>query len=342
MSTETIFTDTISFTITNTPLPIKTFTITIIPTPEIDYSKFDVFDESTWPEKYKGFWDGGWLNSKEADRQDFQQFIKNVRTAFFAKDGMTDEVAKITEIRPELRSLWRMIDYVETHKDEVIKNQTFIPVTPTELEWIMTDPSFSNNNLGEVHAWKGKIINQGTQYATYLMTATGRGLNFSSDIFGMPIAGKNGLVRIPRGPYIEIDGDWSALGYVGGGESQFDLLLMNVLDNDGFHHLAAPAIPLGKDMIIPKGSPCPSTHDESVIILSKDYKIGQFQDYRGKIYTVEEVFKLLGKNMRIAFLARPPEYTAARCLEPKSKDDIAYFDSVLTAGDQDNWPWNPQ
>jgi hypothetical protein len=342
MSTEAIFTDTIKFTITNTPPPTKTFTLTITPTSEIDYSKFDIFNESTWPEKYQKYWDDSWLNSKEADRQDFQQFIEKVRTAFFAKEGMTDEVAKMTKIRPELRSLWGMIDRAETHKDGVIKNQTFIPVTPTELEWMITDPTSIGFTWArkDVYAWKGEIVNQGTQHATYRLDSPSG--NFSSDILGTPIAGKNGLVNVPRDPYGEILADLAALGYIGGGESRVNLLLLNVFDKDGFHHLVAPAVPLGQDMIIPKGSPCPTTDGSGLIItLSKDLTIGQLHNYPGKIYTVEELFKLLGKNMDIVFTAYPSINDAARCLEPKSKDDIAtILYAVYTEGDQDNWPWS--
>ena len=39
----------------------------------------------------------------------------------------------MTEIRPELRSLWGMGYWVQIHKDEVIQNQIAIPVTPQEL-----------------------------------------------------------------------------------------------------------------------------------------------------------------------------------------------------------------
>ena len=51
-------------TITYTNIPTMTPTITLSPTPEIDYSKVDIFNEATWPGRYKGFWDGGWLNQK--------------------------------------------------------------------------------------------------------------------------------------------------------------------------------------------------------------------------------------------------------------------------------------
>lgn len=335
-----------TYTPTTATTAKATETNTQTPTPEVNYAEINIFNESTWPEKYKSFWDGGWLNSKEADRQDFQQFIEKVRTAFFAKEGMTDEVAKMTEIRPELRSLWGMIYWAETHKDDVIKNQSFISVTPTELEWMMTDPTSIGFTWAgeEVRAWKGKMINQGTQYVVYKVANSHDMKNFSSDALGVPIAGKDGLVHIPRGPYFEIFGDLAALGYIGEGESRVNLLLMSVLDKDGFHHLVAPAVPLGKDMVIPKGSPCPTSDGSGLIItLSKDLKIGQLQNLPGKIYTAEELFKLLGKNIDIGFTANPPINNAAYCLEPKSKDDIAtYLYAVYSAGDQDNWPWTPQ
>jgi hypothetical protein len=345
--TETIYLATVTHTIAYTHTPTKIPTITFTPTPEVDYYKIDIFNESTWPEKYKDFWDGGWLNSKEADRKAFQQFIEKVRTAFFAKEGMTDEVTKMTEIRPELRSIWGMICWAETHKDEVIKNQTFIPVTPTELEWIMTDPTLAYNPTWpeDVLAWKGVILdtNQEGPRAVYGIHNPSNETYYSSDNFGMPIAGKDGSVVVPRSPYDAILGDLAALGYVGGGESRVNLLLMNVLDKDGFHHLAAPAVSLDGNLVAPKGSP--AINPNGVVLLSQDRKIDQLQDYHGRKYTASDMFELLGKNMRVNFLTSW-DYAAntgseGTFFEPKSKDDIATrLDSVYTAGDQDNWPWS--
>jgi hypothetical protein len=258
---------------------------------------------------------------------------------------MTDEVAKMTEIRPELRSLWGMIDYAETHKDEVIKNQTFIPVTPTELEWMMTDPALEQfPTWGEdILAWKGVILQQGGPRAVYGIHNDFDLRFYSSDNFGMPIAGKDGSVVVPRSPYDAILGDLAALGCVGGGENQVYLLLMNVLDKDFFHHLAAPAVSLDGNMVAPEGSPAVNSH--GVVFLTQDRKIDQLQDYRGRKYTVSDMFELVGKNMKVNFLSAwdtaTDTFIGGIIFEPKSKDDIATrLRWIYTEGDQDNWPWS--
>jgi hypothetical protein len=70
---------------TATAMATATETKAVTPTPEFNYAEINIFDEKTWPEKYQSFWDRGWLNSKEADRQDFQQFMEKSRAAFFCQ-----------------------------------------------------------------------------------------------------------------------------------------------------------------------------------------------------------------------------------------------------------------
>jgi hypothetical protein len=312
------------------------------PTPEVDYEKIDIVDVSTWPEKYLSFWDGGWIFSKESVRQEFQTFMEKSRAAFFEKEGITDELAKLTEIRPELRSLWGMI-YWKNNKDKSVGSQTFIPVTPTELEWMMVDPIFTTCDAfwPEVHAWNGEIItDQQEPYATYLAIHACNRDNFSSDVFDMPISGKDGSVVVPRAPFDRIIGDLAAMGYVGGEKSRVNLLLINLFDENGFYHLVAPAVSLDGNMIAPKGSPCPEEGGgDPVIFLTEDFKIDQFQDYHGKKYTAEELLELLGRNMIINFIARIPHHQSAYVLEPKSKDDIATRLQGVFPGEPNNWPW---
>jgi hypothetical protein len=335
ISTETIYLATVIPTITYTHTPTKTPTITFTFTPEGDYSKIDIFNESTWPKKYQAFWGSGWLFSKEADRLEFQQFIEKSRATFFITEGITDIVNNLTRIRPELRSLWGMIYWAN-------KNGTPVPVTPTDLERIMIDPAIGSSWQGlEVHAWEGNLLDSDAShikgpFAMYKLYFDSIPGSFSSDEFGMPITGKDGLVVVPRAPYNAIAGDLGSLGYIGGGENRVNLLLMNVLGKDGFHHLTAPAASFDGKMVAPEGSPAITT---KVVFLTRDHEIDQFHDIHGKEYTIEEVLQLVGKNIRIAFLTSAGPDSEGKLFEPKSKDDIATsLGAIYTSGKQDNWP----
>jgi hypothetical protein len=242
--------------------------------------------------------------------------------------------------------------YVNLNKEEVAENQTFIPVTPTELEWIMTDPALGP---GLVHSEK-QIISSDNKTTTLhysYMAYTG---NITSDLVGS-IAGKDELVSLPRKqirstPYENIEGgvrgDLLGLGVVGGGESTSNIFLIDVVDEKGFNHLSAPSFSFG-EITLPKGTVCladAATIPET-LTLDANMEIKPIYNQVREPYAKGDLFNLIGKNLNVestwrdypALFSYSPvrDYT---CPHPITKDDLFNYlaSTSIVEGELEFWP----
>lgn len=274
-----------------TATPIKIETVTDMPTdviltatPEIDYSKVNVFKEATWPEKYKKFAEGGWLNATEAERQEFQAFLEKSRAAFMAKEGI--DTSRYEKINENERSLWGMIEWYLKNPDRIKTENLKIIVTPTEYENSLLNPIFNWNSReeGEIsYIVNGPFID---------------GDSYNTDLTGRPIAGRDNL-DLPRGGIESASGTFLGLGVVGADENQGKVGIMDVIDMTGKHNLFIFAIP-EDDLVLEKGYICYDFHTGGAFILKQDLDVGQSWKEWGR--TDDWLLtKAMGKNVRILF-----------------------------------------
>jgi hypothetical protein len=340
-------------TVTDTHTPTNTHTKTITPTPEVNYSKIDIFNESTWPKNYKIFWENGWYGSKDLERIDFHNFVEKTRMTFFEKEGISDVIIELShskQIDQRFLTLWGMVYWTQTHRDEVKKNHTYLFLTPTEHEWITSDESVGNtNHPGTVNSL---IFNDFSYDLFYSDSQWGQKNPLNSDRLGV-ISGKDGLVTIPHGVPVAIYGDGAAVAVVGGGEKKGYVMLMSFIGWKDEYKFAAPAIPIDGKIFLPAGTACRTNEvsfdkDEyRVFKIPNDLDYGYFETggKPGSFDWEDYYFQFVGNNfgfdtnwwkIKTKFNLEYDYY----CMNPILAGDYSTGINAMTPGSPDNYPWS--
>jgi hypothetical protein len=106
--------------------------------------RINIFDANSFPDKFRDV-AKNWLTATDEEWKMYQEFVEASRAEFFQKEGITDEVAAMTGINENLRSLWGVIDWTQHNVDQVIADKTMPVVTPSELRIILEDePVFTS------------------------------------------------------------------------------------------------------------------------------------------------------------------------------------------------------
>jgi len=322
---------------------------------QILISEVNIFDTNTWLKEMQDFWNINWLHSRNPERSNFQADIVAAREQFFKKEGIADTVAAMTNISEDLRSLWGMIYWEQTHKKEIMENHMYIYVTPWEMDKIRTDPAMVGTSAeGESLVTKKVTLKNGSVVELKYSYAKSGSPNFTSDVVGN-IDGNEDPITIPYGPYSRrgihteggIRGDFEAMGIVGGGETASKVLLIAVLDKKGMIHLTAPSFSLEKTTLS-KGSAClaNASNMPSVLVLDADLSLDPLVNDKNAPYSEDDLFALLGENIlvepdysgnKVLFSYSPPrDYTP---FDPILKNDrVTYLGKVNTAVTPDFLP----
>lgn len=102
----------------------------------------NIFDAHTFPEKYLDI-ARNWLTATDEQWAEYQRFVEAARAKFFEEQGIIEEVAAMTGINENLRSLWGVGYWIQHNRDAAISGQKACLATPRELLTIFSsEPTF--------------------------------------------------------------------------------------------------------------------------------------------------------------------------------------------------------
>ncbi len=277
-------------------------------TPGIDYSQVNIFNETTWPQKYRDFAESGWIHSDDPARNDFQSFVDTARATFLVKEGIDfgayPSIDNYGGIDEKDRTLWGMLEWYTKNIDKVKANNLKITVTPSEYE---------NSILDE--RMPIRMTNSGISYYVDAIVSKD---NWGTDVIGRPIAGRDNL-KLNRPAYSNIMGVFMGVGTIGAGKNHGEVGIMDIYGVQ-MHLLAVFAIP-DPDMVLPKGYIC-SNSVTGGSALTQDWTIGKDWVTNGKDDTwLIDNGNL--KNMEFLFYYGPHQSQFLTCPHPVLGGEMA-------------------
>jgi hypothetical protein len=119
-----------------------------------------MFDANTFPERFSAI-ANNWLEATDADWQLYQEFVEAARANFFQREGITNEVAALTGINENLRSLWGIGYWIQHNRERAISEQLSCLATPQELLTILQqEPRFDIWGTGIFENENGERMGQ--------------------------------------------------------------------------------------------------------------------------------------------------------------------------------------
>lgn len=275
----------------------------------------------------------------------YQEFVEAARADFFEEQGITSEVAAMTGINENLRSLWGMIYYIQTHREEAIANRLMPVVTPTELRTILEDePSFQRRD-------DEKKIPEGTVSVSYGLNSLAfyPPYEYNSSTHGT-ILGRID-VSIGRDLSPGADGILAAMALPLPNNPNYvvELLAMKAPQGGGYdydHILYADLVVLDENYILPEGTTClvarvgEQVHAES---------IPSSQNIPPPT-TIDKMYDALGTNVLVRHVVDlGSTLGGGACADPTTGLEVATEYSARIrggAGWHDTmfspWPWQQQ
>lgn len=306
--------------------------------------RIDIFDANSFPDKFREI-AKNWLTATDEEWQMYQEFVEAARADFFEEQGITSEVAAMTGINENLRSLWGMIYYIQTHREEAIANRLMPVVTPTELRTILEDePSFQRRD-------DEKKIPEGTVSVSYGLNSLAfyPPYEYNSSTHGT-ILGRID-VSIGRDLSPGADGILAAMALPLPNNPNYvvELLAMKAPQGGGYdydHILYADLVVLDENYILPEGTTClvarvgEQVHAES---------IPSSQNIPPPT-TIDKMYDALGTNVLVRHVVDlGSTLGGGACADPTTGLEVATEYSARIrggAGWHDTmfspWPWQQQ
>lgn len=129
-------------TATTEPSPAATST----PSPEqmAQAEGISIFDINSFPGQFRGLVKNpeALESATQAELRQYQRFIEAARAKFFEEQGIADEVAAIKGINPEHRSIWGVIYWMQSNREQAITGGIIPVLSPLELDAIKDEPTF--------------------------------------------------------------------------------------------------------------------------------------------------------------------------------------------------------
>ena len=257
----------------------------------------NIFDANTFPERFRDI-ANNWLTAPDSDWALYQEFVEAARANFFEEQGITDEVAALTDINPNLKSLWGMIHWVQHHKEQVAGQQMTPVVTPNERLLLMKGTYFNfwsdKETGGSLYGFGEGDYNPLPGY-------------FTSENLG-PILGRTD-VDIFREPYYAANGDLALIEQLPNDPDKALVVISmkSPLENgQSQRYELFGAIVSFKEIVLRGGdtvlgaSP-PETYPPAGVTLpsGSELKLPPLHLVDGSLLSRDTLFRLLGENITI-------------------------------------------
>ncbi|MDA1330293.1 MAG: hypothetical protein O3B43_04405 [Chloroflexi bacterium] len=220
--------------------------------------RINIFDANTFPEQYQQI-ANKWLEyakthtiaETEAQWQDYQVFVEAARNTFFAKEGISSEVAALSDINPNLKSLWGVIYWVQNNRDQAVSEQIMPVVTPSELKTIIEEEQGTE-------FWEDSGVYYG-QPAYPRETTAGISQWWDASQAGLTL-GRTDLERLQVPNSFDLYGDLALLARFSSNGQDTVLTITHAQatpDTSGHHHrLYVQALPLDPNFTLQVGDIC--------------------------------------------------------------------------------------
>ncbi|MGA2111678.1 MAG: hypothetical protein ABSG98_05955 [Anaerolineales bacterium] len=300
-------------------------------TPELGNSQYDIFQPETWPEQDLIVAKDP-VSATDAEWKDYKDFLDKTRWAFLGKEGISqDFIENLPGIDKELSSLWGMVYWEQTHKQEVVDKKLLIQFSPSEYIYLLEHPT---------------EVPYDPDSPNYFFDLIGGGFS-SGEVGG--ILGRSG-VYIPR-EYFEYDGDLAAVGTMTYGDPGNAVLIIHARNKAGSIHELQPVVVLFEDVTVPAGTGCvcwvppgmtrvmdvrplPAQgrlEKVSGWVTDREYSL---EDFLGGIDSVVGAIPL-GIDLGLGRSAG----TYANCIYPELHVEVAQQVTILWKTPVGSWPW---